>query len=110
MSQRLITGMQSRRVPAVELMLLTPYLAQLIQKGQIDEMRSAMGKSGEVGMQTFDQSLYDLFSSGTISLDEALAHADSLTDLALRVRLHHGVDPVAMKAGMHYAGEPPRPR
>ena len=107
-SQRLIAGAQKHRVPSVELMLLSPYIAELIQKGQIDEIRGAMGKSNEIGMQTFDQSLYDLYSIGAISLDEALTHADSKTDLSLRVRLHHTVDPATAAAGLHYSGEPPR--
>jgi twitching motility protein PilU len=105
-SQRLLPGLVKKRVPAVELMLHSPYLADLIQKGRIDEVRSAMGKSTETGMQTFDQSLYDLFSIGAISLEQALANADSRTDLALRVRLHHGVDPADAGTGLHYSGEP----
>lgn len=105
-SQRLVPGLRNRRLPAVELMLQSPYLAELIHQGRIDELRTAMGKSTESGMQTFDQSLYDLLIAGEISLEQALANADSRTDLALRVRLHHGVDPAEAGAGLHYGGEP----
>ena len=107
-SQRLIDGHRQRRVLAVELMLRSPRLAELIQKGQIDEMRDAIGKSTELGMQTFDQSLYELFRADAISLEQALANADSQTDLALRARLHR--DPAIPEEPLHYAGEGPSAR
>ncbi len=105
-SQRLIDGLKQRRVLAVELMLRSPYLSELIQKGHVDEVRDAIGKSTEIGMQTFDQSLYELYCAEAISFEQALAHADSTTDLALRVRLHR--DPAATDESLHYSGEPPR--
>ena len=86
--QRLLKGAQSKRIPAVEIMLLTPYIADLIAKGDVSTVRDAMKAGREVGMQTFDQALFDLYVRGEIALAEALAHADSKTDLGLRIRLH----------------------
>jgi twitching motility protein PilU len=105
-SQRLIDGLRQRRVLAVEMMLRSPHIAELIQKGHVDAIREAIGKSTELGMQTFDQSLYDLFRSDAISLEQALANADSQTDLALRARLHR--DPAIPDETLHYAGESAR--
>ncbi|MGE0874701.1 MAG: PilT/PilU family type 4a pilus ATPase [Burkholderiales bacterium] len=89
-SQRLVPGLNQKLVPAIEVMLTSPYVADLIQKGRVDEIKAAMAKSAEIGMRTFDQSLYDLYMDRKISLEEALHHADSRTDLALRVRLSIG--------------------
>jgi twitching motility protein PilU len=89
-SQRLIPGLKGPLVPAVEVMLNSPFIADLMHKGRIDEIRAAMAKSVELGMQTFDQSLYDLYMDRKISLDEALRNADSRTDLGLRIRLSIG--------------------
>jgi twitching motility protein PilU len=86
-SQRLVPGLAAKLVPAVEVLLWSPYVADLIQKGRVDEVKAAMAKSNDLGMQTFDQSLFDLYLAGKISLDEALRNADSRTDLAVRVRL-----------------------
>ena len=86
--QRLIRGAQNKLVPAVEVMLLSPYIADLIQKGQIDEIKDVIAKSNELGMVTFDQSLYALYQNGDITEEQALDHADSRTDLSLRIRLH----------------------
>ena len=86
--QRLVRGRNGKRVPAVEVMLQSAYISDLILKGQIDQIKGAMVKEAEDGMQTFDQSLYDLYAAGDITADEALAHADSRTDLGLRIKLH----------------------
>ncbi|GLS16625.1 PilT/PilU family type 4a pilus ATPase [Hydrogenophaga electricum] len=93
--QRLIRGQTEKLVPAVEVMLLSPYVADLIQKGQTDEIKDAMARSNEVGMCTFDQSLYALFAQGELSAEQAIEHADSRTDLSLRIRLQHGQPPDA---------------
>lgn len=87
---RLIMGLQGRLVPATEVMLHTPYVADLIQKGQLDEIKTAIRRGGEPGMVSFDQSLFALQESGAISAAEAIAHADSRTDLTLRIRLSSG--------------------
>ena len=71
--------------------MLTSYTAELIQKGKIHDLKEAMEQGGQRGMMTFDQSLYDLYQEGAISLEEALNHADSRNNLALRIRLDAGV-------------------
>jgi twitching motility protein PilU len=91
-SQRLVLGRATRQVPAVEVMLLSPLIADLIQGGRIDEVKPVMARSTELGMMTFDQSLYALYQAGKISLDEALRNADSRTDLRLRIKLERPVE------------------
>ena len=91
--QRLIRSAAERLVPAVEVMLLSPYIADLIQKGQIDDIKEAMAKSNELGMCTFDQSLYALYERGDLIAEQAIENADSRTDLSLRIRLQHGQRP-----------------
>ncbi len=91
--QRLIRGAQSKLVPATEVMLLSPYISELIQKGQTDDIKEAMAKSTELGMSTFDQSLYALYEAGELTAEQAVENADSRTDLSLRIRLHHGQRP-----------------
>ncbi|ABM35403.1 PilT/PilU family type 4a pilus ATPase [Polaromonas naphthalenivorans] len=91
--QRLLAGAAGKRVPAVEVMLLSPYVADLIQKGQTDEIKAVMAKSVELGMATFDQSLYELYVRGDITHEQAIEHADSKTDLSLRIRLASGRRP-----------------
>lgn len=86
-SQRLVKGTDGNRVAAVELLLDSPRVKDLIHKAQIAELKEAMEKSTNQGMQTFDQSLYDLYISGKISLQEALQNADSANNLRLRVKL-----------------------
>jgi len=94
-AQRLIKGSSGKLVPAVEVMLQSPYISDLILKGQADQIKPAMAKSNELGMQTFDQSLYNLYTAGDISLEQAIENADSKTDLSLRVRLTSGRAPDA---------------
>ena len=86
-SQRLLRGLNRKRVPAVEILLNTAYVADLIAKGEIAQVREAMKQGAEHGMQTFDESLYQLYASGRIAYQDALENADSRTDLALRIRL-----------------------
>lgn len=88
--QRLIPGIEQKRVAAIELMLGTPYIKDLILRDQLDELKSAIARSQEPGLQTFDQELFKLFSAGRISLEEALKFADSRTDLTLKIKLDHG--------------------
>jgi twitching motility protein PilU len=90
-SQRLVRGRDGKRLPAVELLLQTPYVSDLIEKGDIDQLKEAMKQGTDRGMQTFDESLFRLYKAGRITLDTALANADSRTDLGLRVRLDHPV-------------------
>jgi twitching motility protein PilU len=92
-SQRLLPGLRGGRVLAAETMLHSAYVADLILKGAVDELRQAIEKSGVEGMRSFDQVLLDLFQAGAIDHDTALANADSRTDLGLRMRVHSAHDP-----------------
>ncbi|WP_018948153.1 PilT/PilU family type 4a pilus ATPase [Thioalkalivibrio sp. ALMg11] len=75
------------RVPAVEILINTPLMSDLILKGQVHEIKELMSRSREQGMQTFDQALFDLYEDRHISYDEALRNADSVNDLRLRIKL-----------------------
>ncbi len=76
----------SRRA-ALEILIGTPFIADLIQKGEIHKIKEVMAKSREQGMQTFDQALYDLYEAGEITYEEALRHADSANQLRLMIKL-----------------------
>jgi len=91
-SQRLVMGKDGHRLPAVEVLLNTPHIRDLLRRGQVHEVKEAMDRSLQEGMQTFDQSLYALYKEGKIELEEALNHADSRDGLALKVRLAEGGD------------------
>ena len=84
-SQRLVQGIDSFRVAAIEIMLATPHISDLILKGQIWSIKEAMETSGAKGMQTFDMALYNLYKEERIDLEEALNNADSRTNLEARV-------------------------
>ena len=88
-SQRLLPkeGGQGR-VAALEVMLNTPLISDLIAKGDVVEIKEIMKKSRELGMQTFDQSLLDLYESGAVMYEDALRNADSVNDLRLQIKLH----------------------
>jgi twitching motility protein PilU len=87
-SQRLIKTMDGKgRRAAIEVLINTPLMGDLILKGEIPQMKELMSKSRELGMQTFDQSLFDLLEEGAISVDEGLRNADSVNDLRLRLKL-----------------------
>jgi len=87
-SQRLIRTIDgSARVPAVEVLMDSPRVKDLIHKGQVAEMKEAMEKASNMGMQTFDQALFVLYQEGKISLEEALKNADSANNLRLKVKL-----------------------
>jgi len=87
LSQRLVKRKDDGRIAAVEILLDSPRVKDLILKGQITELKEAMEKSNNSGMQSFDQALFELYSSEKISLDEALKNADSANNLRLRVHL-----------------------
>lgn len=87
-SQRLIRTEDGKgRRAAVEIMLNTPLMADLILKGNFHEIKALMTKSRELGMQTFDQALFDLYDEGAISYDEAIRNADSANELRLQIKL-----------------------
>ncbi|HEY3326897.1 MAG TPA: PilT/PilU family type 4a pilus ATPase [Novimethylophilus sp.] len=88
-SQRLIPKKESKgRVAAMEIMLNSPLISDLIFKGEVHEIKEIIAKSRELGMQTFDQALFDLYEGGHISFEDALRNADSVNDLRLKVKLY----------------------
>ena len=86
--QRLITNVHGQLVPALEVMLVTPYISDLIFKGQVDDIKAVMAKSEDLGMSTFDHSLYRLYMAGQITREQAIDYADSKTDVSVRIRLN----------------------
>jgi len=80
-SQRLVKGVDGKRIAAVEVLLNTFYVSELIQKGEVDKIKDAIEQSLNAGSQTFERSLLDLYISGKISREEALVNADSRTDM-----------------------------
>ncbi|MDD2701728.1 MAG: PilT/PilU family type 4a pilus ATPase [Sideroxydans sp.] len=87
-SQRLIPKKDGKgRAAAFEILLNSPLISDLIFKGKVHQIKEVMSKSREIGMQTFDQALYDLHEAGLISYEEALKNADSVNDLRLRIKL-----------------------
>lgn len=87
-SQRLLKTVDGKgRVAAIEIMLNSPLIADLILKGEVHEIKAIMGKSNELGMKTFDQALFDLFEADMITYEDALRNADSMNELRLRIKL-----------------------
>ncbi|MBX3638209.1 MAG: PilT/PilU family type 4a pilus ATPase [Rubrivivax sp.] len=87
-SQRLLPREQGRgRIAAVEILLNTPLIGDLIFKGEVAEIKELMKRSRELGMQTFDQSLFDLYEARHVSYEDALRNADSVNDLRLQIKL-----------------------
>ncbi len=84
-SQRLIPGMNGKYVAAIEILMNTPYITDLLRDGNFSEIKEVMKKGDAAGMRTFDQSLYDLYKSDQITIKNALAYADSSTDLEWRI-------------------------
>ena len=86
-SQRLVRKEGGGRAAAIEIMLNSPLVADLIFKGHVHELKDIMARSNEIGMITFDQALFKLFEEGVINFDEALRNADSQNELRLKVKL-----------------------
>jgi len=88
-SQRLIPlkGMKGRAA-AIEILLNSPLISDLIFKGEVHEIKEIMKKSREMGMQTFDQALFELYETGKISYEDAMRNADSMNELRLQIKLH----------------------
>jgi len=86
-SQRLVKTIDGKRTAAIEVLLNTPTIRELILKGDIEGIKEVMGKSENLGMKTFDSSLFDLVKAGKISIDQALRHADSANNLRLKLKL-----------------------
>jgi twitching motility protein PilU len=85
------------RVPAVEILLDSPRIKDLIHKGDIGEIKSVMESSETLGMQTFDMALFNLYKAGKISLDDALKNADSVNNLRLKIKLAEGGEGLSSK-------------
>ncbi|MBS0435273.1 MAG: PilT/PilU family type 4a pilus ATPase [Proteobacteria bacterium] len=88
-SQRLLPRQEGKgRIAAVEILLNTPLIADLIFKGEVADIKDLMKRSRELGMQTFDQALFDLYESNLVTYEDILRNADSVNDLRLQVKLH----------------------
>jgi twitching motility protein PilU len=104
-SQRLIPLQQGKgRAAAVEVMINSPYISDLIFKGEVGTIKEVMKKSRELGMQTFDQALFDLYEGHQISYEDALRNADSVNDLRLQIKLHGQRDRKDATAGIEALG------
>jgi twitching motility protein PilU len=86
-SQRLVMGTDGRRVAALEILMDTPRIKDLIKKGEVDILKEAMEQGAQEGCQTFDMALFDLYAAGKISLDQALSNADSVNNLRLKIKV-----------------------
>jgi len=84
-SQRLVKSKDGKRCAALEILVMTPHIQDLILKGDIEEIKVAMEESGKEGMQTFDTALYNLYKEGRIELEEALNNASSRTNLEAKI-------------------------
>jgi twitching motility protein PilU len=88
-SQRLVPKQDGKgRAAAVEILLNTPLVSDLIFKGEVSEIKEVMKKSRNLGMQTFDQALFDMYENNIISYEDALRNADSVNDLRLQIKLN----------------------
>jgi twitching motility protein PilU len=88
-SQRLVPKQDGKgRAAAVEIMLNSPLISDLIFKGEVSEIKEIMKKSRQAGMQTFDQALFDLYEANIVTYEDALRNADSLNDLRLQIKLN----------------------
>jgi twitching motility protein PilU len=85
LAQRLVPGVDGRRVAAVEVLVNTTHVAELVAKGDVVAIKAALDSSSERGVRSFDTALHDLYRAGRITMDEALAHADSRTNLDARI-------------------------
>ncbi len=110
-SQRLVQGRHGRRVPALEILLNTPRIRELIKKGQVDTVKEAMEQGAQEGCQTFDMALFDLYMDGQIDLEQALSNADSINNLRLKIKVSATKEAAAVgkmnTAGLRLEGEHP---
>ena len=87
-AQQLVPTLEGKgRRAAIEILLNTPLVADVIRKGEVHKLKEIMGNSTEHGMQTFDQALYELYVEEQISYENAIAHADSKNDLRLMIKM-----------------------
>lgn len=92
-SQRLIPSTDGKRAAAFEILLGTPLVCDLIKRGEVSEIKELMGKSTDLGMQTFDQALFELHQKGSITEEEAIRNADSANNLRLKINLADKAQP-----------------
>ncbi|TDO15416.1 MULTISPECIES: PilT/PilU family type 4a pilus ATPase [Halomonas] len=85
-AQQLLPTVDGGRCPAIEIMLKSPLIGDLVRKGEVSEIKDIMARSRDLGMQTFDQALFDLFKVGKITEEVALVHADSANDLRMMIK------------------------
>jgi twitching motility protein PilU len=95
-AQRLVVGKDGERLPAVEVLINTPHIRDMIRGGQVHEIKEAMDRSLSDGIQTFDQDLLRLYRADRIDLEEALSKADSRDGLALKIRLGEGTEATSL--------------
>lgn len=108
-SQRLVSGLKGKRVAAIEILINSPYISDLIRRGDFHEIKAIMEKGEADGMQTFDQSLYQLFSEGKIDIKTALSHADSRSNLEWKINFGGGVKDASQersKDALQYPDDP----
>ena len=85
LSQRLVIGKDGKRIAAIEVMLNTPYITELVKKGDVSAIKEAIVASSERGVQSFDVALLNLYKQNRIDLEEALANADSRSNLEAKI-------------------------
>lgn len=95
-AQQLIPTVDGKRRAAIEILINTPLISDLIKKGEVSEIKEIMAKSKEQGMQTFDQAIYELYIEGLVSYDNAIAFAESKNNLRLMIKLNKGADDVGL--------------
>lgn len=106
-AQQLIPTVDGKgRVPAIEILINTPVVSDHIRKGEVHLLKEFMIKGSEEGMQSFDQSLYKLYTDGKISYEEALKHADSENELRLMIKLSQGSKGIGETKGLSIANDP----
>jgi len=106
-AQRLLIGSDGKRIPACEILLNTPYISELIEKGEIEKIHDLMEKSGDSGMQTFDQAIFARYKGKEVSLDEALDNAESRNNLQIMIRLAGGLSEDDLAADLSLNGLAP---
>jgi twitching motility protein PilU len=87
LSQRLVKTLDGKRAPAIEILINSPRISDLIKKGDISSIKEAMAEGKTYGMQTFDQHLLQMWRDGVISEDEAMRNADAVNDLRLKIKM-----------------------
>ena len=104
-SQRLLPLAKSKgRVPAVEILLNSPLIADQIFKGEVGLIKDTMKRSREIGMQTFDQAIFDLYEAGKVDYEDALRNADSVNDLRLNIKLNSKRTDREVNKGIEHLG------